>query len=34
MTGKLPGVKVQPVIGHLDLVPINNLLLEDAIAIS
>jgi len=30
---KLPGVKVEPVVGHLDLVAIDDLLLENAVAI-
>ena len=33
MPGELPGVEVEPVVGHLDLVAINDLLLEDAIAV-
>lgn len=33
MPGKLPGVKVQPVVRHLDLVPVDNLLLEDSVAV-
>ena len=34
VTGELPGVEVKPVIGHLDLVPINDLLLEDTVTVS
>lgn len=34
VTGKLPGVKVQPVVRNLDLVSVNDLLLEDAISVS
>jgi hypothetical protein len=32
--GKLPGVKVEPVVGHLDLVAVDNLLLEDTVAVA
>jgi hypothetical protein len=31
---ELPGVEVQPVVRHLDLIPINDFLLEDAIAVA
>jgi hypothetical protein len=31
VAGKLPGIKVQPVVGNLDLVPVDDLLLEDTI---
>ena len=34
MTGKLPRVKIQPVVWNLNLVSVNDLLLEDAISIS
>lgn len=34
MTRELPGVEVQPVVGHLDLVPVDNLLLEDTIPVT
>lgn len=34
MAGKLPGVKVQPVVGHFHLVAVNDLLLENTIAVA
>lgn len=34
MTGELPGVEVEPVIGDLDLVTIDNLLLEDTVPVA
>ncbi len=34
VTRKLPGVKVQPVVGNFNLISINNFLLEDAVAVA
>lgn len=34
MARELPGVEVKPVVGHLDLVPINDFLLEDTVTVS
>lgn len=34
VTGKLPGVKVQPVVGHFDLVAVNDFLFEDSISVA
>lgn len=34
MSWKLPGIKVQPIIGNFDLITIDNLLLEDTISVS
>jgi len=34
MAGKLPRVEVEPVVGHLDLVALDDFLLEDAVAVS
>lgn len=34
MARELPGVKVEPVVGHLDLVTVDDLLLEDTVAVS
>lgn len=34
VTSELPGVEVEPVVGHLDLVSIDNLLLEDTISVT
>lgn len=34
MAGELPGVKVEPVVGDLDLVSVDDLLLEDAVAVA
>ena len=34
MSGKFPRIKVEPVIGHFNLIAIDNLLLEDTIPIS
>ena len=31
--GEFPGVEVKPVVGHFDLVAVDNLLLEDAVAV-
>ena len=31
--GKLPGIEVKPVVGNLDLVTVNNLLLEDSVTV-
>lgn len=33
MAGELPGVKVKPIIGNLDLVAVDNLLLEDSVSV-
>lgn len=34
MTGELPGVKVQPVVGHFDLVAVNDFLFEDSVSVA
>jgi hypothetical protein len=34
MARELPGVEVEPVVGHLDLVTVDDLLLEDTVAVS
>ncbi len=34
MAGKLPGVKVQPVVGNFHLVAVNDFLLDDAVAVA
>jgi hypothetical protein len=34
VSGEFPGVEIKPVIGHFDLVAIDNLLLENTISIS
>lgn len=34
MSGKLPWVEIKPVVGNLDLVAIDNLLLEDAVTVA
>lgn len=34
MAGELPGVKVEPVVWNLDLVAVDNLLLEDTVAVA
>lgn len=30
---ELPGVKVEPIIGNLDLIPVDDFLLEDAVSV-
>lgn len=34
MAGELPGVEVQPVVGHFDLVAVDDLLLENTVAVA
>jgi hypothetical protein len=34
MTGELPGVKIQPIVGYFDLVAVNDFLLEDSVSIT
>lgn len=33
VSGEFPGVEIKPVVGHLDLVTVNDLLLKDAVAV-
>lgn len=34
VTGELPGVKVQPVVRHFDLVTVNDFLFEDSVSVT
>lgn len=34
VTGELPGVKVQPIVGHFDLVAVNDFLFEDSVSVA